>query len=140
MKKCTRCSELKENNLFAKRSRSSDGLASWCKKCYSDHARQKYIDGDKIRKDRNKTKIEREARGYIWSVLSTSSCIDCGNSDPLVLEFDHRDGVDKLANISMMFRRSVGAIITEINKCDIRCANCHRKRTQLQFGTWRTRM
>lgn len=54
-------------------------------------------------------------------------CARCGVTDPRVLDFHHRKGEDKLFTIAS-FRRAVSfsKVKTEIEKCDIVCANCHR--------------
>jgi hypothetical protein len=56
----------------------------------------------------------------------------------MVLEFDHRDGTEKVAGICDLVRAgsSWKRIFTEIEKCDVRCVKCHRIRTAEQFG-WR---
>ena len=55
-------------------------------------------------------------------------CADCGENDPVVLEFDHlRDKVDNVA--ALVTRWSWKRLLTEIEKCDVVCANCHRRRT-----------
>ena len=67
----------------------------------------------------------------LWELLSKSSCKDCKNKDPRVLEFDHLG--DKKFNVSRAVSGSTRAwetILREIEKCDIVCANCHRIRTQ----------
>lgn len=60
-------------------------------------------------------------------------CADCGQSFPThCMDFDHRPGVDKVANIGASVARwasDPAALIAEIAKCDVVCANCHRKRT-----------
>lgn len=57
-------------------------------------------------------------------------CIDCGENNYLVLDFDHVKG-DKLESIANMVHRpnSLSVIKNEIRKCEIRCANCHRIKT-----------
>jgi hypothetical protein len=68
--------------------------------------------------------------------LKECSCIDCGISNPLVLEFDHIDPETKSANVSdlVMRRLSWKRVFAEIQKCVVRCANCHRIRTAVQRG------
>jgi len=58
------------------------------------------------------------------------ACIDCGEADPVCLDFDHREGSDKKFKIgdALHFRVGLGQLQTELEKCEIRCANCHRKR------------
>ena len=72
----------------------------------------------------------RWARAYVSRVKGMSSCVDCGESNPIVLDFDHVHG-DKSHNISDMVNGSYGisSIKEEIRKCEIRCSNCHRKKT-----------
>lgn len=67
---------------------------------------------------------------YINSVLEKSSCVDCGCTDREALEFDHVRGVKK-NNVSDLVRNgcSLKTVRAEIEKCDIRCVLCHRKRT-----------
>lgn len=71
--------------------------------------------------------------------LSDKFCIDCGERDPIVLDFDHIDQKDKFKNISRMRggHYSWESILKEINKCEIRCANCHRRKTYKQLNCFR---
>jgi hypothetical protein len=58
---------------------------------------------------------------------------DCGETDPLVLEFDHLG--DKSFNIAKGIRdHSWQSVLDEIRKCEVVCANCHRRRTALRGG------
>jgi hypothetical protein len=67
----------------------------------------------------------------------THPCIDCGQNDPVVLEFDHLR--DKAFNIgAALSRRNWQTILDEMAKCEVVCANCHRRRTALRRGALRT--
>lgn len=63
--------------------------------------------------------------------LETHPCVDCGENDPVVLEFDHVRG-EKEFNIADVARNAVGRekLQEEIQKCEVRCANCHRRKTK----------
>lgn len=69
--------------------------------------------------------------------LRAHPCVDCGEADPIVLDFDRRDPIPKRVAVSKLVWRSTWAYIeAEMAKCDVRCANCHRRRTAVEFG-WR---
>ena len=87
-----------------------------------------------IQRTRERTKVAREqGRKFAWDYLSTHPCMDCGECDPVVLEFDHVKGI-KVASISSLVAMgySIPTIQKEIEKCEVRCANCHRKKTAEQ--------
>ncbi len=70
-------------------------------------------------------------RRIINAIKITASCIDCGyDKDPIALDFDHLR--DKKFQISSNVTRSLKSIFLEIMKCEVRCANCHRKVTKLR--------
>jgi hypothetical protein len=72
----------------------------------------------------------------VLGVLRVSECADCGERDPVVLEFDHRDG--KRGNVSTMTQwASLQTLRSEIEKCDVRCVNCHRRRTLRAVESYR---
>jgi hypothetical protein len=59
-----------------------------------------------------------------------------------VLEFDHVRG-QKIGHVGAMAYAPValGKLKREVEKCDVRCANCHRKRTAKSWRfTLRTRI
>ena len=54
-------------------------------------------------------------------------CIDCGyNAHGVALQFDHVED-NKKASVSNLIRSDYcwATIMNEINKCVVRCANCH---------------
>jgi hypothetical protein len=70
-----------------------------------------------------------------YEYLATHPCIDCGETDLAVLDFDHRDRSTKTAAIAVLIRRGkVAPLLAEIAKCDVRCANDHRRKTAREFG------
>lgn len=59
----------------------------------------------------------------------THPCVDCGEEDIRVLQFDHRDPSEKLDKINnILSNKGIAALMAEIAKCDVRCANCHQRR------------
>lgn len=97
--------------------------------------------------ERNKELLKRRARAWsdaqterlralVWEYLALHPCIDCGEADPVVLEFDHREPEAKYKGVSLLIQHgvSVATLFKEIEKCDVRCANCHRRKTAKQFG------
>jgi hypothetical protein len=71
----------------------------------------------------------------IDAYLSSHPCVDCGLADIAILEFDHRDPVEKRMEIARLASNAGWpTVLREIEKCDVRCANCHRQRTARQFS------
>jgi|TARA_R100000655_G_scaffold21572_2_gene44144 hypothetical protein len=70
----------------------------------------------------------------IYEFKLSNPCIACGESNPIVLEFDHVDPKTKRNSVSNMATHgySIEAIEKEIEKCVILCANCHRIKTAKQ--------
>lgn len=81
-------------------------------------------------------KYRIEVRKQLFDFLSKKKCIDCGEKDPIVLDFDHIDKNNKFKSVAKMLcgHYSFKTILKEIGKCEIRCANCHRRKTYLQFN------
>jgi hypothetical protein len=68
------------------------------------------------------------------------ACVDCGIANPLLLDFDHLR--DKVAEISQLVNRGMpwAVIQAEIDKCEVRCANCHTRKTAREIGSYRTKV
>jgi hypothetical protein len=89
--------------------------------------RERYI-ADAVRR---RTALAADRATYLIEFFASHPCVDCGESDPVVLEFDHLE--DKSFNIAKGLRdRSWAALVDEIAKCDVVCANCHRRRTAVR--------
>ena len=86
--------------------------------------------------ERSRTIVRRQAaantkriRTWMMEYFTNHPCIDCGETDPVVLEFDHRDPTTKVAAVSQMIpSNSLAVVKQEVAKCDVRCANCHRRK------------
>lgn len=134
MFKCCRCKELKIREEFGGIKKRSD----YCKLCAYKINRE-YSAKTKLR--RNEVNRACAARRYVINrrnlieYLNQHPCIDCGETDIVVLEFDHREPSTKRAKIANILGSwNWETVMIEIDKCDVRCANDHRRRTSEQFG------
>lgn len=130
---CSVCKEDKSEDCFAIRNKRKGSRQAYCKLCQKIYRREHYLNN----KDKYLTKAKkwRDAHletfyEYIITYLTSHPCVDCGETDVRVLEFDHRDPIEKSFTISdTSVYRSLEVIRKEIDKCDVRCANCHRIKT-----------
>lgn len=139
MKRCTKCKLEKPQDDFPSLRKASDGKALWCRSCFHQNWKARYYTNHALYKQkhtesRNRLRLEKARKVYEY--LMTHPCTDCGESDPVVLEFDHKDGCEKTNAIAQLVadNRSWKNILAEIAKCDVRCANCHRRKTAAQFS------
>lgn len=133
MKVCTKCgppAQPIEN--FAVRDREKGTRQYVCRSCQNAYGRQhyqihraKYID-KALRRNAKQNKINAE---FLIDYLRHHPCVDCGESDIVVLEFDHLR--DKIMDVSELVTAaySLEKVKREIDKCEVVCANCHRRRT-----------
>ena len=70
----------------------------------------------------------RRNLNYVHGVLARSACVDCGERDMVVLEFDHV-GVKRAQISKMVFNVSLATLEREVAECELRCCNCHRRMT-----------
>lgn len=80
---------------------------------------------------RCKARAKAKGKAWVLAYLLEHPCVDCGETDPKVLEFDHIDPAAKLNNVSRLVSNGHGitAIEREVAKCEVRCCNCHRRRS-----------
>jgi 5-methylcytosine-specific restriction endonuclease McrA len=71
---------------------------------------------------------------FILEYFETHPCVDCPESDPIVLDFDHRENKEFDISVYLRSGGSLKKLVLEIAKCDVRCANCHRRKTAKERG------
>jgi hypothetical protein len=88
---------------------------------------------DAVRKKTNMRLHQARLADY----LRAHPCVDCGEKDIVVLEFDHRPGTKKVRDISGMSQAGPETLAQEMEKCEVRCANCHTRVTAQRANTLR---
>jgi hypothetical protein len=120
-KLCLACKESKPvEDFYLDKARGYS--ASYCKRC---------------QRDMNK-KYRKRLHDIVVDYLRVHPCIDCGETDPVVLEFDHIKG-EKAKELARLINKgaSKDIIYAEMEKTVVRCANDHRRKTAKQFGWWK---
>jgi hypothetical protein len=143
-KVCTTCKQSRTLTEFNMRRRSRDGLQNICRDCNRSRAREYYANNRAahIRVIMARKAVQRRlALEALGEYLLAHACVDCGEADIRVLDFDHREGARKHAEVMKLAQDgySVAKIMAEIAKCDVRCRNCHAKITYERMGeNWRS--
>jgi transcriptional regulator with XRE-family HTH domain len=132
LRRCGRCGYHLPTECF---NRLGAGRQWWCRTCFAAYFRAR---GDLHRRQSNTAKLARTQalREYVLEHLLRTRCTDCGERDPVVLEFDHIG--EKVAHVARLLSdgASKKAVDAEIARCEVVCANCHRRRTARR-GRWR---
>jgi len=130
--KCKRCGKRREHGL-----RRNGSAQAYCRQCQREYSKSHY-ETNKGSYNGRRLKHQRQRRqdGYkITNSAKDRPCVDCGVKYPTyVMQFDHRDPTTKNFTIATHVRNggSLKALIAEIEKCDVVCANCHAERTHQQ--------
>lgn len=80
----------------------------------------------------NKYQVMRaKRRKFVDDWKELHGCKDCGETDPRCLDLDHKPGTKKFMSVAVMIStgQAFAKVKEELLKCDVRCANCHRKIT-----------
>jgi hypothetical protein len=139
---CPGCSVVREPREFNVKDRNTGRRQVYCRECSRRYGRDHYQRNRTyyIAKASKRNPIDRRAvRMRVLEYLASHPCVDCGEADPAVLDFDHLDPQCKRIEVGTMISRghSWPAIESEISKCVVRCANDHRRRTAKQFNWYR---
>ena len=136
-KYCTKCKTERPVDDFSLKSKTTGKRQTYCKPCNRVYQRAHYVNNKNVYV--KKAAVHREAtrkavRRKVWEYLLGHPCVDCGEKDPVILEFDHQR--EKLSNVSCLV--STGAtwrrVKNEIDKCEVRCRNCHQRKTAKELG------
>lgn len=130
---CRKCGKLKFASEFPTKARDALRLQSWCKQCFAAYKAERHLkfhDREMARIRGNQARVKAALRVGITQYLAEHPCVDCGETDPVVLDFDHLR--DKKWDISRMVAMGLRweLILEEIAKCEVRCANDHRRATK----------
>lgn len=144
-KRCSKCkkpkplSEFHRKKFVRKDGSVRHGHQTICKQCRREYQKNWYAANKSTHKRATAKQRQincRRAREYVRQYLLVHPCTDCPETDPVVLEFDHVHG-DKRSSVAKLVSSgySTRVIQAEIDKCEVVCANCHRRRTA-QRGNW----
>lgn len=134
LKKCVTC----ENDLSLDYFNKGQKI---CKTCHSQYYLKyknnpEFMMRNQVHAKNNSKRLKIRNMAFINRYLTMfGKCIDCGEKNIRVLEFDHINGVKKKGiKLAASHTWSIDNIKKEIRKCEIRCCNCHRIKTQIQFN------
>jgi hypothetical protein len=138
-KRCGMCECELPQDKFNKRANGK--CYAYCKPCQSVYSRNHYVKDPEPYKKRRRESGRRyyaRNRNHVIEYLRTHPCLDCGESDPVVFEFDHLDRTAKTNEISNLIRQgwALERLKLEMSRCVVRCAHCHRRKTAKEFS-WR---
>ncbi len=147
---CTKCGVLKRTDEFPWRTSSGKGRRfrrRWCRDCCNAGNREFFAGHPDVRKKAYRDYWNKDDPRYAQRLLRSRAlakktkllnyafmdaekargCLDCGERDWRVLQFDHVRG--KTANLATLSRCSTRTFLAELDRCEVVCANCHARRT-----------
>lgn len=140
-KRCSKCLRILDESEFNWKFRNIK-LQYHCKKCSREYVKNHYKNNLKYylnKAHKRNAMVKERACAYLGPYLLSHPCVDCGETDILVLEFDHKDRNMKEGEIRHIIQNgaTLQKVIREVEKCDVRCSNCHRRKTEKENNSWK---
>ena len=133
-KVCSKCKVERPIEEFNFRNRSTGVRHRYCRECGKIFTRNHYRRNKRQYVDRV-LRSHAKRREYLHQIKSRP-CADCGVQYPYyVMDFDHREGEEKIFEMNRVNYVTLRALKQEIEKCDVVCSNCHRERTYRRIKT-----
>lgn len=140
MKTCPGCNTSKSLSEFRENKSKKDGVQGYCILCDKQKQAIWYQKNKEkcVAKAHTRNKENREEnRQYIIEHLKQNPCVVCGEKDIVVLEFDHLR--DKKCNVSKLVGGySLELVKEEVSKCQVLCANCHKRKTAKDYNWYKS--
>lgn len=115
-------------DCFGNRTDTKDGKNAICKDCRREYKKAwRKTERGKIAHAKHNKKRGRAIKLWLLEMCGSTKCIYCGESHPACLDFHHRDAAEKEFVIASAKTKNREILLAEIKKCDVVCANCHRK-------------
>jgi hypothetical protein len=135
---CRVCKIEKALEDFAWKNKIAGTRNTTCKLCQSLYAKAHYIsnaDKYKNKAKQNRPIYVKRNKDYIIEYLKNNPCVDCGELDIEVLQFDHIDMIgEKGKRVGDFIGCALNTLKDQIKLCEVRCGNCHIRRTRKQMG------
>jgi transcription elongation factor Elf1 len=99
---------------------------------YKDVGKRKEVKKKNYSKNRKKV-VERvkerkiKIRKWFNEYKEKLSCLKCGENHPATIDFHHLEEKDHQVTHMVHYGYSIEKIKKEMDKCQVLCANCHRK-------------
>ena len=132
-KYCSGCDDDRPVDEFNWKNKDKGVRYHVCKVCWNKQNKARYEKNKQYYIDKastRKTALRQDVTQKLYEYFMEHPCVDCPEKDPVVLTFDHVRG-KKTASIADLVSRGYSweAILKEIAKCEVRCFNCHMRRT-----------
>jgi len=118
--KCGQCGKIKSEELFSFKKNSNIERRTFCIECVKNDEKRLDNISDIV------MKIKKEK----------GPCVDCGEDNVHLLQFDHIDSELKEGNVGSF--KNIEKIQAEADKCEMRCIICHVRRTKEQCNWKKT--
>jgi 5-methylcytosine-specific restriction endonuclease McrA len=139
---CTTCGVEKSIEEFPWKNSKKGTRHAVCKSCTAVRSNKWYY-ANKEHHVRNvmshKLVSRQKLKDYVNDYLSTHPCVVCGETDPVVLEFDHIRDKDTTIAYLISLDAPLSRLQAEIEKCQVLCVNCHKRKTAQERGWYRCR-
>lgn len=126
-KVCLECSKTLGVKKFSKNKCRKDGLQIYCKRCMGIRNKE-YESKNKLKIRNNKKEYMIKNRLKLQRYKADHGCERCGENDYFALDFHHRNKKTKKDSINnLVSSRLFQQVWEEIKKCNLLCANCHKR-------------
>ena len=129
MKTCTKCHKEKSLDEFAVRKNKNGSRQSWCRECFRLWNKEAYKSGKRKQQIQARTKKQKAyLQSFVRRVKLRYGCSECGyKKHYAAIDCHHVGDKDKVVAQLVRDGCSIATLKTEMRKCVLLCANCHRE-------------